>query len=153
MGILVIQYVILKCCILSLSVQFTLIKASKASTGFPGSSAGKESTCNAGDMGSISGLGRSPGRGHDNHSSILTWRNPHGQRSLAGYSPWDCKQSDTTEWLSRASMHHQFNGHEFGQTLGDGEGLEGWTCCSLWGCKESDMSWRLNNDNKASTLS
>ena len=31
--------------------------------GFPGSSAGKESACNAGDLGSIPGLGRSPGEG------------------------------------------------------------------------------------------
>ena len=31
--------------------------------GFPGSSAGKETTCNAGDLGSIPGLGRSPGEG------------------------------------------------------------------------------------------
>ena len=31
--------------------------------GFPGGSAGKESACNAGDLGSISGLGRSPGKG------------------------------------------------------------------------------------------
>ena len=30
------------------------------------------------------------------HSSILAWR-AHGQRSLAGYSPWGCKESDTTE--------------------------------------------------------
>ena len=34
--------------------------------GFPGGSAGKESACNAGDLGSISGLGRSPGGGHGN---------------------------------------------------------------------------------------
>jgi len=33
--------------------------------GFPGSSAGKESTCHAGDLGSIPGLGRSPGEGND----------------------------------------------------------------------------------------
>ena len=33
--------------------------------GFPGGSAGKESTCNAGDLGSIPGLGRSPGEGKD----------------------------------------------------------------------------------------
>ena len=33
------------------------------------------------------------------HSSILAWR-IHGQRSLAGYSPWSCKESDTTQWLS-----------------------------------------------------
>ena len=30
-------------------------------------------------------------------SSILAWRIPHGQRSLAGYSPWGRKKSDTTE--------------------------------------------------------
>ena len=29
------------------------------------------------------------------HSSILAWRIPHGQRSLVGYSPWGCKESDT----------------------------------------------------------
>ena len=34
--------------------------------GFPGSSDGKESTCNAGDLGLIPGLGRSPGDGNDN---------------------------------------------------------------------------------------
>ena len=39
--------------------------------GFPDGSAGKESTCNAGDLGSIPGLGRSPGRGNGNHSSII----------------------------------------------------------------------------------
>ena len=33
-------------------------------TGFPGGSDGKESTCNAGDLGSISGSGRSPGEGN-----------------------------------------------------------------------------------------
>ena len=39
---------------------------------FPGGSDGKESTCNAGDLGSIPGSGRSPGEGNGNHSSILT---------------------------------------------------------------------------------
>ena len=33
------------------------------------------------------------------HPSILAWRT-HGERSLAGYSPWGRKESDTTEWLS-----------------------------------------------------
>ena len=37
---------------------------------------GKESTCNAGDMGSIPGLERFPGGGHVTHASILTWRIP-----------------------------------------------------------------------------
>ena len=33
------------------------------------------------------------------HSSILVWRS-HGQRSLEGYSPWDCKESDMTKQLT-----------------------------------------------------
>ena len=37
------------------------------------------------------------------HSNILAWRkNPHGLRSLAGYSPWGHKELDTTERLSTA---------------------------------------------------
>ena len=37
--------------------------------------------------------------------------------------------------------HHQFNGHELGQTLGDGEGQGRLACCSPWSCKESDTPW------------
>ena len=33
------------------------------------------------------------------HSSTLAWR-IHGGRSLVGYSPWSCKESDMAEWLS-----------------------------------------------------
>ena len=36
--------------------------------------------------------------------------------------------------------HHQFNGHEFEQTLEDTEGQGSLVCCSSWGCKESDMT-------------
>jgi len=43
---------------------------------FPGSSAGKEFTCNAGDLGSMPGLGRSPGEGTATHYSIIAWRIP-----------------------------------------------------------------------------
>ena len=39
------------------------------------------------DMGSILGLGRSPGEGHGNPLQYSCLENPHGQRSLAGYSP------------------------------------------------------------------
>ena len=46
-----------------LQVSFSLVLHSLI---FPGSSAGKESACNAGDPGSIPGLGKSPGGGHDN---------------------------------------------------------------------------------------
>ena len=44
--------------------------------GFPGGSDSKESPCNVGDLGSIPGLGRSPGGGMTTHSSILAWRIP-----------------------------------------------------------------------------
>ena len=70
-----------------------------ASLGFPGSSAGKESTCDTRDLGLIPGLGRSPGGGNGNPLQYFCLENPHGQRSLAGYSLWVCKESDTTERL------------------------------------------------------
>ena len=44
--------------------------------GFPGGSDSKESMGNVGDLGSIPGLGRSPGEKHETHSSILAWRIP-----------------------------------------------------------------------------
>ena len=36
--------------------------------------------------------------------------------------------------------HHQLNGHEFEQALGDGEGQESLACSSPWGCNESDTT-------------
>ena len=57
---------------------------------FPCGSAGKESSCNVGDLGLIPGLGRSLEKGKATHSSILAWRIN---------SPWDSKESDRTEWL------------------------------------------------------
>ena len=54
------------------------------SLGFPGVSDGKEFACSARDPGLIPGLGRSPGE-------------CHGQRSLAGCSPWGHKELHTTE--------------------------------------------------------
>ena len=72
---------------------------------FPSGSDGKESACNAGDLGLIPGLGRFPGGGHDNPLRYSSLENPHGQRSLAGYSPWGHKQSDMTEKLSTAQHY------------------------------------------------
>ena len=61
-------------------------------TGFPGGSGSKESACNAGDLGSIPGMGRSRGGRHGNPLQYSCLENPHEQRSLEGYSPWDCKE-------------------------------------------------------------
>ena len=56
--------------------------------GFPGGSDGTESACNARDLDSVPGWGRSPGGGHGNPLQNSGLENPHGQKSLAGYSPW-----------------------------------------------------------------
>ena len=69
---------------------------------FPGGSEGKESTHNEGDLGSVPGLGRSPGEGHGNPLQYSCLENPHGQRSLVGYSPRGREELDTTEQLSTA---------------------------------------------------
>ena len=65
--------------------------------GFPGGTDSKESACNVGDLGSIPGLERSPGEGNGNPLQYSCRENPHGQRSLVGYSPWGRKESDMTE--------------------------------------------------------
>ena len=70
--------------------------------GFPAGSNDKESTCNAGDLGSIPGLGRSPGGGYGNPLQYSCLEIAHGQRSLGGYSPWGRKEQDMTKQLSTA---------------------------------------------------
>ena len=49
------------------------------------------------DIGLIPGLGRYPGVGNGNLLQYFLPGKFHGQRSLAGYSPWGHKESDTTE--------------------------------------------------------
>ena len=56
------------------------------------------------------------------------------------------KEKGTTE-DEMVGWHHQLNGHEFDQVLGDGEGQGSLACCTLWGCKELDTTKRLNNNN------
>ena len=65
--------------------------------GFPGGSDSKESSCHVGDLSSIPGLGRFPRGGRGNPLKYSCLQNPHGQRSLVGYSPPGHKESDTTE--------------------------------------------------------
>ena len=71
------------------------------SMGFPGGSGGKEFDCNAGDLGLIPGLGRSP--------PVLFPRESHGERSLAGYSPSGGKELDVTEQHSTCAQHGCFS--------------------------------------------
>ena len=63
---------------------------------FPGDSGGKQSACNVGHLGSIPVLGGSLEWAWQSTSVFLPGES-HGQRSLAGYSPWGCKESGMTE--------------------------------------------------------
>ena len=66
---------------------------------------------------------------------------------------WSCEVRDV--WGARQVMtedemvgwHHQLTGHEFEQTLADGEGRGSLVCCSPRGFKELDITERLNNNN------
>ena len=52
----------------------------------------------------------------------------------------DWRQKKRVSENEMAGWHHPCNGHELGQTLGDGEGHGDLACCSPWGHKESDMT-------------
>ena len=67
---------------------------------FPSGSTDKESTCNAGNLGSIHGLERSPGEGEGYSLQYSGLEN-----SL--YSPWVCKESEMTEQLSFSLFFNQ----------------------------------------------
>ena len=73
---------------------------SKVNRGLSWWFSGKESACNAGDSGSIPGLGRSPGEGNDYTLQYPCLENPMDQKSLAGYSPQSHKELDRNEQLT-----------------------------------------------------
>ena len=89
-------------------------------TSFPGGSDNEESACNARNLGSIPGLRRST-RGGDGPTQVFLPGESHGQRSLAGYSPWGHKESDMTDQLSTAKYTMNDTRH---------------TCKSLWKLRE-----------------
>ena len=85
-----------------------LLNTPQGALGFPGGISGKKNPpVNAGevrDEGSIPGSERSPGGEHGSPLQYSFLENPHGQRSLARYSPLGCKESDMIEQLSTAHM-------------------------------------------------
>ena len=128
---------------------------------------GKESACNAGDLGLIPGSGRSPGEGNayppqysclENPKESQPWIftgktdaeteapilwSPDAKSQLIGKDPdaekdWGQKEKAADDAMT--GWHHRLNGHEFEQTLGDGGGQVSLACSSLWGCKESDTT-------------
>ena len=74
--------------------------------GFPGSSDVKEYACKCRRFGFDAGVGKIPWRREWQPIPVLLPEEPHGQRNLAGYSPWSREESDMTEQL--ASFHLTF---------------------------------------------
>ena len=62
----------------------------------------KESACNIGDLGSISGVGKIPWRREWQPIPVFLPGEFNGQRSLVGYCPWNHKESDITEQVTLA---------------------------------------------------
>ena len=60
--------------------------------------------------------GRSPGKGNGNPLQYSGLENPHGQRSLVGYSPWGPRESDMTKWLSSAAEANTWENKTHGNT-------------------------------------
>ena len=73
---------------------------------------------------------------------------PDAKNWLFGKDPdagkdWRQEEKGLTE-DEMVEWHHWLDGREFEQALGDGEGQGNLSCCSPWGCKESDMTEQLN---------
>ena len=80
---------------LFLLITLLLCKTMVMLMGFPGGSVVKNLPAIAGElrnMGLIPGWGRSPGEGNGNTLQYSCLKKSHGQKSLAGYSPWGCKE-------------------------------------------------------------
>ena len=78
------------------SQTFLLLNKYTPVMGFPGSLVVKNTLAYSGDTSSVPESGRYPGVGHDNPLQYPCLEKSHGQRSLAGYSPWSCKELDKT---------------------------------------------------------
>ena len=65
------------------------------------------------------------------------------ERRLTHLSPWGQEEKRMTE-DEIAGWHHRLDGHEFGSTLGVGDGQGGLAYCNSWGRKESDTTEQLN---------
>ena len=104
---------------LALNPQHTrlCLLSSNHPSGFAGGSDGKESACNVGNLGSIPGLGRCPGRRHGNPLQYSCLVDPQGQRRLAGCSPWGHKELDMTERL-HIHTHPPTHPHPSGSAQG-----------------------------------
>ena len=72
----------------------------RKSTGLPWLLSGKESAFQRRRLGFDPYVGKIPWRRNWQHTPVFLPGKSHDQRSLVGFSPWDCKESDTTEQVS-----------------------------------------------------
>ena len=68
--------------------------------GFPGGASGSANAGDTRDSGLVPGSEGSPWRRAWRPTPVFLPGESHGQRNLAGYSPWDCKELDMTERLT-----------------------------------------------------
>ena len=73
------------------------------------------------------------------------WKDPDAGKD------WNQEEKGMTE-DEMIGWHHWLNGHEFVQPLGDSEGQGSLACCSVWGCKKSDMTEPLENKSNMASL-
>ena len=84
----------------------------------------------------------------DVETETPTFWPPNAKKWFTGKDPdsgkdWRQEEKVTTE-DEMVGWHHRLNGHEFGLTPGVGDGQGGLVCCNSWGCKDSDITERLN---------
>ena len=72
--------------------------------------------------------------------SWLIWKDPDAGKDWGQEE----KNEDEIDGDEMVGWHHQLDGHGFGWTPGVGDGQGGLACCGSWGCKELDMTKRLN---------
>ena len=83
------------------------------------------------------------GRNYAKAETLVLWP-PHAKSWLIGKDSDAGRDWGQEEKDEMAGWHHRLNGREFEWTLGVGDGQGGLACYNSWGCKESDMTERLN---------
>ena len=119
---------------------------------FMGWDSGKESACQCRDMGSIPGLGRSPGVGNGTPLQCSCLENSMDRGALRAHSPWGCKELDMTERLNWTELSMQPCKHLMAQLYSISQhNLVPWmtagtpkrpghpSCCDLGGLFPSDL--------------
>ena len=91
--------------------------------GFPGGSAGKESACNVGNLGSIVGWEDPMEKGKATHSSVLAWRIPWTVYIVHGVAE---SQTQLSDFHFHVYIHGGSDGKESVSSAGDSGSISGW---------------------------